>query len=139
MPDDLLDYGWLIGIFAIALILGPLFALRPTSQKRGKVPMPEDWKARLARLPHAACIDDAPFAGRNVVGSRLHLRAPEERGGGGDGNKKKKKKIQGVGRCSELIFNYDLLPEDAVVFDPGESSSREDEDKSSSSAESWWW
>lgn len=59
MPDDLLDYGWLIGIFAIALILGPLFALRPTSQKRGKVPMPEDWKARLARLPHAACIDDA--------------------------------------------------------------------------------
>lgn len=59
MPDDLLDYGWLIALFAFALILGPLFALRPASLRRAAVPMPEDWKARLAKLPHAACIDDA--------------------------------------------------------------------------------
>jgi MtfA peptidase len=50
------DYGLWIGLLALLLILGPLFALRPRSGKRVAAPMPDDWQARLARLPHAALL-----------------------------------------------------------------------------------
>lgn len=59
MNGDLSDYGLWIGLIALALILGPLFALRPRSLKRATVPMPDDWQSRLDRLPHAALLTHA--------------------------------------------------------------------------------
>lgn len=57
--SDVAEYGLWITLAALALILGPLFALRRNIGPGGPPPMPADWQARLDALPHAALLDDA--------------------------------------------------------------------------------
>lgn len=59
MNPDSANLGIWIFLAALALILGPLFALRRTIGASAPPPMPEDWQTRLNALPHARLLDAA--------------------------------------------------------------------------------
>lgn len=62
MNGDVSEYGLWIALAAMALILGPLFALRRSLGPDGPPPKPDNWRQRLDALPHAALLDDAQRA-----------------------------------------------------------------------------
>jgi Mlc titration factor MtfA (ptsG expression regulator) len=57
--SDTAQLGLWIFLGAMALILGPLFALRRSIGASGPPPLPEDWQTRLDALPHAVLLDEA--------------------------------------------------------------------------------
>lgn len=57
MSDDATMGLWIF-LGALALILGPLLALRRSSGKVTAPPLPEDWEHRLDQLPHAVLLDE---------------------------------------------------------------------------------